>query len=81
LVFSVPLDPADRVLVTLVPHTTSLAGTRFEVTIPKSFLKPGAFDAQGLITVAVPRLQRKLGTLSPAELALVEAAVKKWLGL
>ena len=32
LVLSIPLDPADRVLVTLVPHTTSVAGTRFEVS-------------------------------------------------
>lgn len=41
LVLSVPLDPQDRVLMTLVPHTTSLHGTRFEVSVPKSFLKAG----------------------------------------
>ena len=82
LVLSVPLDPQDRVLVTLVPHTTSVLGTRFfEVAVPKSFLKPGVFDAQGLVTVATPRLIRKLGELQPAELALVEDAVKRWLGL
>jgi mRNA interferase MazF len=41
------IDPAeqDRVLVTLVPHTTSVRGTRFEVAIPKRFLDAGAFDA------------------------------------
>lgn len=81
LVLSVPPDPQDRVLVTLVPHTTSIQGTRFEVTVPKPFLKPGAFDAQGLATVARPRLLRKLGDLQLAELALVEEAVKRWLGL
>jgi mRNA interferase MazF len=81
LVMSVPLDPQDRVLVTLVPHTTSLQGTRFEVTIPKSFLKPGAFDAQGLVTVATARLLRKLGKLQVTEMALIEDAIKRWLGL
>ena len=81
LVLSVPPDPQDRVLVTLVPHTTSVQGTRFEVSIPKPFLKAGAFDAQGLVTVARARLLRKLGDLQPGELALVEEAVKRWLGL
>jgi mRNA interferase MazF len=81
LVLSVPPDPQDRVLVTLVPHTTSVQGTRFEVAVPKPFLKAGAFDAQGLVTVAAARLSRKLGELQSDELALVEEAVKRWLGL
>ncbi|HTU17814.1 MAG TPA: type II toxin-antitoxin system PemK/MazF family toxin [Gemmataceae bacterium] len=81
LVLSVPPAPQDRVLVTLVPHTTSVQGTRFEVMIPKPFLQAGAFDAQGLATVARPRLLRKLGDLQPAELVLIEEAVKRWLGL
>src|SRR5262245_4941248 len=81
LVLSVPPDPQDRVVVTLVPHTTSVQGTRFEVAVPKPFLKTGVFDAQGLVTVACPRLQRKLGDLQPSELALVEQSVKRWLSL
>ena len=36
LVLSVPATgPNDRVLVTLVPHTTSPRGTNFEVVIPR----------------------------------------------
>ncbi len=81
LVLSVPLDPQDRVLVTLVPHTTSVQGTRFESAIPKRFLQTGAFDVQGLVTVATARLIRKLGKLLPSEIALIEEAVKRWLGL
>lgn len=81
LVLSVPPEPQDRVLVTLVPHTTSVRGTRFEVAVPKPFLKTGAFDAQGLVTVAIPRLIRMLGRLQSADMALVEEAVKNWLGL
>jgi mRNA interferase MazF len=81
LVLSVRPGPADRVLFTLVPHTTSVHGTAYEVAVSVPFLKPGAFDAQGLVTVPRPRLIRRLGLLSPAELAPVEAAVRSWLGL
>src|SRR5437016_5532940 len=63
LILNVPPYPQDRVLVTLVPHTTSLHGTRFEVAVSKKFLSPGAFDAQGLVTVASARLMRKMGDL------------------
>ncbi len=68
-------------LYTLVPHTTSLHGTAYEVAIPKLYLKDGAFDAQGLVTVSRPRLIRRLGVLTPDELAFVETAVRSWLGL
>jgi mRNA interferase MazF len=81
LVLSVPPEPQDRVLVTLVPHTTSVQGTRFEVAVPKPFLKAGAFDAQGIVTVARARLTRRLGELQPGEMTMVEEAVKQWLGL
>jgi len=81
VVLSIPIEPQDRVLVTLIPQTTSVAGTRFEVAIPKPFLKPGAFDAQGIVTVATPRLIKKIGDLTQAELTDVEIAVKSWLGL
>jgi len=81
VVFNAPLDPQDRVLVALVPHTTSLQGTRFEVAVPKPFLRPGAFDGQGLTAVATARLIRRLGALQPPEMAQVEDAVKRWLGL
>jgi mRNA interferase MazF len=81
LVLSVPTDPQDRALVTVVPHTTSVQGTRFEVDIPASFLKPGVFDAQQVVTVAQARLIRCVGDLDAAELALVEDAVRRWLGL
>ena len=40
-----------------------------------------AFDAQGLVTVAPPRLLRKLGDLNPDELEKVEEAIIRWLGL
>jgi mRNA interferase MazF len=81
LVLSVAPGPADRVLFTLVPHTTTIQGTAFEISVPVRFLKPGAFDAQGLVTVPRPRMLRRLGTLSPSELAPVETVVRAWLRL
>jgi len=75
LVLNVPPDPQDRVLVTLVPHTTSVQGTRFEVSVPKPFLKSGVFDPQGIVTVGRPRLIRRLGKLQTSEMASVEEAV------
>jgi mRNA interferase MazF len=81
LVLSVPTDPQDRVLVTVLPHTTSVQGTRFEVDAKAAFLKPGVFDAQQVLTVPQAKLVRKLGDLPPDQLALVEAAVRRWLGL
>ena len=81
LVMSISPEAQDRSLVTLVPHTTSLRGSRFEVTIAKNFLKSGAFDAQGIVTVAPPRLIRKLGELHLTEVSEVETAVRLWLGL
>jgi hypothetical protein len=39
-------------LVTLLLHTTSLRGNPWELNIPKSFLKPGAFHLQQIQTVS-----------------------------
>lgn len=80
LILSVPVDDDDRALVTLVPHTTAVRGSRFEVPVPVRFLRPGAFDAQGIVTVPHVRLVRRLGTLSAEQIGAVEAAVRAWLG-
>ena len=82
LVLSVPTDPQDRVLVTLVPHTTSVQGTRFEVAVHAKFLHgAGVFDAQQILTVPQAKLVRKLGDLPLAQIALVEEAIRRWLSL
>lgn len=81
LVVSVPAEDIDRALATLVPYTTSVRGSRFEVKIKARFLKDGAFDAQNLVTIPHAKLIRKLGTLQATEFALVEDAVRLWLSL
>jgi mRNA interferase MazF len=75
LVLSVPFGSADRAVVTLVAHTTSVRGSDFEVIVSTSFLKVGAFDAQNILTVSNTKLLKKIGTLSANELHQVETAV------
>ena len=82
LVLSIPADEEnDRVLVTLVPHTTSRRDSRFEVASNIRFLKPGAFDAQNMITIPAVKLVRRLGALPDDQMTGVERAVRLWLGL
>ena len=75
--------PADDelALVVLVPHTTSLRNNRWELAIPKPFLKPGAFHLQQIQSAPVVRLQRKLGELTPAELRDARTALARLLNL
>lgn len=80
-VMSVPLEASDRALVTLVPHTTALRQSRFEVVASPRFLRPGAFDAQGIVTVPTARLMNRLGSLTDEQLRAVEKAVCLWLGI
>ena len=81
VVLSVPAGESDRRLLTLVPHTTSVRGSPFEVVVPARFLMPGAFDAQGLVTVPHARLVRPIGVLAATQLLDIERAVRAWLGL
>jgi mRNA interferase MazF len=81
LVLSVPAGDADRALATLVAHTTSLRGSRFEIAVRVPFLREGAFDAQSFVTIPCAKLIRRLGRLQPAQLAQVEQGVRSWLGL
>jgi mRNA interferase MazF len=81
LLLNVPFLDHERAVFEIVPHTTSLRGTRFEVSVAVPGLRTGAFDAQGLRNVPASVLLRKLGALTPAQLAQVEIAVKLWLGL
>jgi mRNA interferase MazF len=80
-VLSVPILDADRALVTVIPHTTSARGTRFEVAMTMPFLQRGVFDAQNPTTITQAKLIRKLGDLEGNNLSRIESAVRTWLGL
>ena len=82
LVLGVPADDDnDRVLTTIVPHTTSTRDSRFEVRSSVRFLKPGAFDAQNIVTIPTVKLIHRLGTLPQDQMTDVEGAVELWLGV
>ena len=74
-------DDNDRVLTTVLPCTTSLRGSRFEVATTASFLKPGAVDAQQLTTIPTVKLVKRLGTIPLDQFAAIESAVRIWLQL
>jgi mRNA interferase MazF len=81
VVVSTRISDLDRALITLVPHTTSTRATQFEAVVPVRFLKSGAFDAQGLVTVPVVRATRLIGRLTPQQIAAIEKAICRWLQL
>ena len=81
LIVSSPPGDADRALVTLVSHTTSVRGTAYEVAVASPFLRPGAFDCQGVASLPLSILIRPLGRLPPSELLKVERVLARWLGL
>ena len=47
LVVSVTFGDQDRALITVIPHTTALRGSPFEIAVRVPFLRPGAFLVQG----------------------------------
>lgn len=65
--------PADDELdlVTVVLHTTAVRRNRWELAIPKSFLREGVFHLQQVQSAPLPRLMRKLGELAEVELDLL----------
>ena len=81
LVVSVDFGDADRAIVTVVPHTTDLRQSPFEIPIKAPFLRPGAFLVQGVSTYPKAWAIRKLGSLQPAQLQSVTDLLAVWLGI
>ena len=81
VILNVPYGDIDRVVVTVISHTTALRGSPFEIVVPVPFLREGAFAVQSVTTIPVKHALRRLGTLTPPQLALVEEGVRAWLGL
>jgi len=81
LVLSVPVEGDERAITTVIPHTTSARGTRFETPSKVRWLKDGVFDSQGIGTYPTAKLIRKLGELPADQFELVEQSVRLWLSL
>ena len=62
-------------LVTVLLHTTAVRANRWELNIPKPFLKPGVFHLQQIQSISTVKLERRLGVLTEAEMALVKQAL------
>ncbi len=81
LVLSVSFGELDYALFHVVPHTTAVRGSQFEVALSLSWLERGVFSIQGSQSVPRSNLVRPLGKLDGSQLALVEASMRRWLGL
>ncbi len=68
-------------LVSVIAHTTSLRGNQWELSIRKSFLKPGAFHLQQILSVPIAHFVRNLGELTSEEFGSVQERLKLRLGL
>jgi mRNA interferase MazF len=69
--------PADDelALMVIIPHTTAVRGNRWEFAMTKPFLKAGVFHLQQIQPVSLPKLERRLGTLSPDEFRALGRAI------
>jgi len=80
LIVSVTYGDLDRALVTIVPHTTSVRGSQYEIAVNVPFLKPGAFLTQNVATYPNVRAVRKLGVLKRDQFENVFSGLLRWLG-
>lgn len=81
LIYSVPFFDDERALYAVIPHTTALRKTRFELPIQVRGLDYGAFDIQNLGPISEARLMRRLAVLAPDQLKQVDRMVILWLGI
>ena len=81
LVVSEYPQDADYALIAVVPHTTSVRGSRYEVALSVSFLQPGAFNVQGLAPLPPVRFIHRMGSLSDDQMGQIDAAIGHWLCL
>jgi mRNA interferase MazF len=68
-------------LVLIIPHTTAIRGNRWEVQLPKPFLRPGVFHLQQLQPVPISRLEVRLGCLTTDEFQILKRALTRVLNL
>jgi mRNA interferase MazF len=81
LVISSPYGDADRALIGVIPHTTAMRGSQFEVSVPTRFLEAGAFLVQGIQALPPRYFLRRLGVLTPDQLRQVENGLLRWQGI
>jgi mRNA interferase MazF len=80
LIVSVFYGDLDRALITIVPHTTSLRGSKYEIPVNVPYLRAGAFLVQNVATYPNVRAVRKLGALKPEQFDAVFTGLLGLLG-
>ena len=68
-------------LLVVIPHTTAVRGNRWELALPKPFLKPGAFHLQQIQPIPLARCDARLGVLTPDEFKQVKQTLVQLLNL
>lgn len=81
LILSVPFGDRDYALFHVVPHTTAVRSSQFEVALDVPWLERGVFNTQGSQSVPQICLLRRIGILNDAQIGMVEAAFRRWLAI
>jgi mRNA interferase MazF len=81
LVISIAFADSDRALIGVIPHTTAIRGSQFEVAIPVNYVSEGGFLVQGVQALPPKFLLRRPGVVPPEQLKLVENGLLHWLGI
>jgi mRNA interferase MazF len=81
LVINVPFGDSDYALFQVIPHTTAIRNSQFEVGVQLPWLAMGVFNIQGSLSVPRSNLLRPLGTLTDKQLLPIEKSFRQWLGL
>jgi mRNA interferase MazF len=69
-------------LLVVIPHTTAVRGNRWELSVPKPFLKsPGVFHLQQVQPISLARFKARLGVLTPDEFKRVKDSLIRLLNL
>lgn len=81
LVVSIPFGDRDYALFHVVPHTTAVRNSQFEVGFDLPWLDRGVFNIQGSQSVPRGWLLRRMGNLSAVQLDAVAESFRRWLGM
>lgn len=79
MVVSSALEDNDYALISVVPHTTSGRGARFEIDLKAPRLKPGTFNLQALQPVSLRRFQRLMSELTDEQMNELDSVIRRWL--
>ena len=68
-------------LLVVIPHTTAVRGNRWELAVPKPFLRPGAFHLQQIQPISLARFDARMGALTLEEFKRVKEILVRLLNL